>query len=208
MDTRAELLKAAAAVFAQHGSRGSTTRRIAEAAGVNEVTLFRYFGSKDALLLEAIASSSDGGAAIVLPETPEDPERELTEWCAVVIERLRSKRSIIRKCMSEIEERPEMISTAVNTPVRATNDLAAYLRKLKSRGQTSADFDVLAAAAMLIGAVFHDAMGREMMPQVYPALSKAPRLYSRMLLNAIGYQASESPAGPPSSRKNKPSLST
>ena len=79
MDTRTELLKAAAAVFAQHGSRGSTTRRIAEAAGVNEVTLFRYFGSKEALLQEAIAHSADGAPSITLPETPMDPETELTE---------------------------------------------------------------------------------------------------------------------------------
>lgn len=186
MDTRTELLNAAAAVFSQHGFRGSTTRRIAEAAGVNEVTLFRYFGSKEALLQEAIANTSDGATATTLPETPVDPDKELTEWCGVMIERLHAKRSIIRKCMSEIEERPEMITTAVSTPVRAANDLYAYLRKLKSLGMAQTDFDVPAAGSMLLGAVFHDAMGREMMPQIYPAQAKAPRLYSRLLLNAIG----------------------
>jgi AcrR family transcriptional regulator len=189
MDTRTELLKAAAAVFAQHGSRGSTTRRIAEAAGVNEVTLFRYFGSKEALLQEAIANSADGPPSITLPETPVDPETELTEWCGIVMERLRAKRSIIRQCMSEMEERPEMITTAVSTPVRASQDLAVYLRKLKSEGRADGELDVLAAVSMMLGAIFHDAMGREMMPQVYPALSKAPRLYSRLLLAAIGFKS-------------------
>ena len=81
-----------------------------------------------------------------------------------------------------------MITTAVSTPVRAANDLAAYLRKLKSVGFVDADFDVAAAGSMLLGALFHDAMGREMMPQIYPAQAKAPRLYSRLLLNAIGYK--------------------
>ena len=88
--------------------------------------------------------------------------------------------------MSEIEERPEMITTAASTPVRAANHLSAYLRKLKSSGFTHTDFDVAAAGSMLLGAIFHDAMGREMMPQIYPAQAKAPRLYSRLLLNAIG----------------------
>ena len=189
MDTRTELLKAAAAVFAQHGSRGSTTRRIADAAGVNEVTLFRYFGSKDALLQEAIAHTDDGPPAIALPATPVDPEGELTEWCGRLMERLRGKRSIIRKCMSEMEERPEMITTAVSTPVQASHDLAAYLRKLKSENRADGDLDVLAASAMLMGALFHDAMGREMMPQAYPALTKAPRLYARLLLAAIGFKS-------------------
>jgi AcrR family transcriptional regulator len=198
MDTRTELLNAACDVFSQHGFRGSTTRRIAEAAGVNEVTLFRYFGSKEALIHEAIAasSSSDISGRVLLPETPVDPEHELTEWTAAVIERLRSKSSIIRKCMSEMEERPEMIPTAVSTPVRATEDLAAYLRKLKSSECVSRKFDVLAAAAMLMGAVFHDAMGREMMPQVYPAQSDAPRLYSGLLLTAIGYKGRLAASGP------------
>lgn len=189
MDTRDELLKAAATVFSQHGFRGSTTRRIADAAGVNEVTLFRYFKSKEALLHEAIANCSDGPFTASLPETPVDPEREIADWTASLITRLRSRSSIIRKCMSEIEERPEMISTAVSTPLKAASDLAAYLRKLKALGMADADFDILAAAAMLMGAVFHDAMGREMMPQAYPAVTKAPRLYSHLLLNAIGFEA-------------------
>jgi AcrR family transcriptional regulator len=189
MDTRTELLKAAAAVFAQHGSRGSTTRRIADAAGVNEVTLFRYFGSKDALLQEAIAHTDDGPLASALPTTPVDPEEELTEWCGKMMDRLRGKRSIIRKCMSEMEERPELVTTAVSTPTKASHDLATYLRKLKSEKRADGDVDILAASAMLMGTLFHDAMGREMMPQLYPPLTKAPRLYARLLLAAIGVKS-------------------
>ena len=208
MDTRAELLKAAATVFSQHGFRGSTTRRIADAAGVNEVTLFRYFKSKEALLQEAIASCSEGPFGTVLPEAPLDPEQELADWTASLIARLRSRSSIIRKCMSEIEERPEMIATAVSTPLRAAADLATYLRRLKALDLADSDFDVLAAAAMLMGAVFHDAMGREMMPQAYPAVTKAPRLYSRLLLNAIGYKAGRLTPSNSEGRKNKQSLSS
>lgn len=208
MDTRAELLKAAAAVFSQHGFRGSTTRRIADAAGVNEVTLFRYFKSKEALLQEAIANCSEGPCATLLPETPSYPEREIADWTASLIARLRSRSSIIRKCMSEIEERPEMIATAVSTPLRAASELAAYLRKLKALEATDPDLDILAAAAMLMGAIFHDAMGREMMPQAYPAVTKAPRLYSRLLLNAIGYKADSLAPSASEGRKHKQPLSS
>lgn len=55
---RAQILEAAAHVFAQHGFRGATTRAIAQAAGVAEGTLFRYFPTKRHLLLalfEALA---------------------------------------------------------------------------------------------------------------------------------------------------------
>ena len=188
MDTREIILDAAARVYSQHGFRGSTTRRIADAAAVNEITIFRYFGSKAALLQEAVKGVDIGSCRDPLPSVPVDPMAELGQWAATLVDHLSTCSSVIRKCMSEIEERPEMITTAVSTPVRAANDLSAYLRKLKSMGLAAADFDVAAAGSMLLGAIFHDAMGREMMPQIYPAQAKAPRLYSRLLLNAIGYK--------------------
>ena len=53
-DNRLRILQAAAHVYAQHGYRGATTRRIAEEAGVNEITVFRHFGNKSALLASAV----------------------------------------------------------------------------------------------------------------------------------------------------------
>ena len=203
MDTRTSILNAAALVFAQHGFRGSTTRRIADAAAVNEVTIFRYFGSKDALLQEAISQSNECELVNALPVTPVDPESELTLWCATVIDHLRSRQSMIRKCMSEMEERPEMRSVAAATPVRVTSELCTYFRQLKSLGFTKDDFDAPAAAAMMMGAVFHDAMGRGMMPDAYPKPAiDAPQRYARLLLRAIGVSTSSiTPAA--AGRKNQ-----
>ena len=42
MDVRDKILLAAVTVFAEVGFRGATTRRIAQEAGVNEITLFRH----------------------------------------------------------------------------------------------------------------------------------------------------------------------
>jgi len=50
----ATMFDAALSVLAQRGYRGATTRKIAEAAGINEVTLFRRFGDKRQLILAAI----------------------------------------------------------------------------------------------------------------------------------------------------------
>ena len=57
MDIRDRILDAAKRIYAQHGFRGATTRLIAIEAGVNEVTLFRTFGSK-AALFEALMHHS------------------------------------------------------------------------------------------------------------------------------------------------------
>ncbi|MEO7039366.1 MAG: helix-turn-helix domain-containing protein, partial [Candidatus Elarobacter sp.] len=45
-DTRTRILAAARELFERNGTRGTTTREVAERAGVNEATLFRHFGSK------------------------------------------------------------------------------------------------------------------------------------------------------------------
>ncbi|HEY0613474.1 MAG TPA: helix-turn-helix domain-containing protein [Candidatus Elarobacter sp.] len=49
-ETRGKILAAARELFEQNGTRGTTTREVAERAAVNEATLFRHFGSKRALL--------------------------------------------------------------------------------------------------------------------------------------------------------------
>jgi AcrR family transcriptional regulator len=49
-ETRAKIVAAARELFERNGTRGTTTRVVAELAGVNEATLFRHFGSKRALL--------------------------------------------------------------------------------------------------------------------------------------------------------------
>jgi hypothetical protein len=124
-----------------------------------------------------------------LPDTPVDPERELTEWSESYIQHLRLRSPIIRKSMSEIEERPDMCEFAGKVPKRASNQLCLYLGALKRKGMATAKFEPKTAAAMLMGAIFADAMGRDMMPEVFPQPeSKAAQQYTQLLLRALGVE--------------------
>jgi AcrR family transcriptional regulator len=191
MDTRTTILNAAVEVFSQHGFRGSTTRRIADAAEVNEVTIFRYFGSKEALLQEAINLTSGPEPSHPLPADPVDPEAELTGWATAVIRHLQTKGPVIRKCMSEMEERPDFTARTAEAPTRATNELCAYFRRLKELRFTGKDFDETVASATLIAALFHDAMSRPVMPDIFPKPAEnAPRKYAQFVLAAIGVENS------------------
>src|SRR6202041_319663 len=49
--TRQALQQAADRLFAEHGVTQTTVRDIADAAGVTERTFFRYFGSKEDLII-------------------------------------------------------------------------------------------------------------------------------------------------------------
>ena len=201
---RDEILAAAACVFAQHGFRGSTTRRIADAAGVNEITLFRQFGSKEALIREAMQHMTQSVGLTALPKVPLDPESELTAWSESFMQHLRLRSSIIRKTMSEIEERPEMSESASYVPRQASNELCLYLTALKREGTAGEDFDPKTAAAMLMGSIFADAMGRDMMPDVYPQpQDEAAQMYSRLLLQAIGVENGSRKTTPKNTRRTK-----
>jgi AcrR family transcriptional regulator len=189
MDARDLLLEAALKVYAEHGTRGATTRRIAHAAGVNEVTLFRHFGSKDSLLREALSASRRAIAFVDtrLPETPVDPEAELTEFCRHHHQVLHESRSVIRKCMGEFEEHPETSRAACQLPVVIADALQTYLQGLRAVGLARAEFNPVAASAMLMGTLFNDAMGRDCMPERFPFTEReAIRQYVALFLQAIG----------------------
>lgn len=68
---RERLLEGALRVYARDGLAGATTRAIAQEAGVNEVTLFRCFGTKEKLLSAVVEKQfgAEEPAAEVLSET-------------------------------------------------------------------------------------------------------------------------------------------
>ena len=49
LDRRRQIIRTASTLFARRGYRGTTTREIAERAGINEALLFRHFPSKEKL---------------------------------------------------------------------------------------------------------------------------------------------------------------
>jgi AcrR family transcriptional regulator len=62
-DRRAAIVKAALPLLEEHGTDVST-RQIAEAAGIAEGTIFRAFGSKDALIEAVIGTAFESGPLI------------------------------------------------------------------------------------------------------------------------------------------------
>jgi AcrR family transcriptional regulator len=187
MSVRDQLLEAAARLYAEAGYRGATTRRIAVQAGVNEITLFRHFGSKDALIREAISRAGPSRVPDMLPQTPREPFREVRDWAKAHIAELRERRSLIRTCMGEIEEHPGIFSAENSPPALATKALSRYLRRLREYGMAKAPFDEVVASAMLMGVLFADAMGRDIMPDMYQNdPEQALDEYVRLFLRSIG----------------------
>lgn len=213
-DHRHRILQAAARVYTQHGWRGATTKRIAEEAGVNEVTLFRQFGSKEALLEQMIRDLAAAKAEWRLPESPAAPERELLAWALAHHKETCGKRPLIRQMMSDFEERPDLVPCAVEGPHSAMTQLRHYVRQLRALGFIDDHLgvppaEVEAAVSMFMGAVFADGMNRDVMPVMFPQpVEDTLRAYVRIFLR--GLRALQEPVphdAPASPAATLPSLS-
>jgi AcrR family transcriptional regulator len=187
MDIRDRILDAAKRVYEQHGFRGATTRLIAIEAGVNEVTIFRTFGSKAALFEALMQSHVSQSPMPPLPDNPQDPEADLTEWVASVLTHMRENRALIRTSFGEIEERPEAAISMCEGPNCAGMLLTDYVLRLQSLGLADPDGDIQTAVAMLMSSMFGDAISRDVMPNAFPQPeSEAPQKYVRVFMRALG----------------------
>lgn len=199
MDVREQLLEAAVKIFADAGFRGATTRRIAQEAGVNEVTLFRQFGSKEGLIVEAVLRAVERlGDEAVLPAEPRDPEAELLNWTRRHFQFVLGNHRLIKAAMADTQSHPDMACIGDRIGSSTKLRLRTYLEALRGAGLCAADVDLAVAANVLSGVVFADAMGRDVHPQCYPySAEDAPQRYVAFFLHAIGVRPAAAPAGVP-----------
>jgi AcrR family transcriptional regulator len=186
MISRERILEAAARVYAKHGFRGATTRLIAIEAGVNEVTLFRTFGSKGALIEAVLAHYHSSAPATELTGATADPASELTSWIHENLTRVRAIRPLLIHSMGEMEERPEAAEFACRGRHIVHNMITRFVDTLKTRGVADSQADSETAAVMLTGTVMSDAIARSFVPDVYPPESEAAERYAKCFLQMIG----------------------
>ncbi len=201
-EIRSRILAAAARVYTQYGFRGATTRRIAGEADVNEVTLFRTFGSKADLLEAMLHAQVDAtGVPLLSADGNFSPRRDLTTWCASVLDHLRQHAHLIRKTIGEAEERPDAACAACQGPNSAGASLVRYVEHLRAAGLADRECDVHTAVSMFMSALFGDALYRDIMPNVFPQpVEAAAAKYVQTFMRAVGVRA---PSVPVRSRKQR-----
>lgn len=185
-DLQERILAAAARVYAETGFRGTTTRRVAIEAGVNEITLFRHFGNKETLLKAALLHLPSPPDKVVLSE-PGEPETELYAWAYGLYRHWFEGRNLICRVMGDMVEHPELAPTLCEEPGCEHAMLSRYLERMRERGLARAPFHAEAAAGMLMGAIFTHAVWRDHYnaPDMPPA-EEVIRQYVSLLLGAVG----------------------
>jgi AcrR family transcriptional regulator len=194
-DTRERILQATLRVYAASGFRGTTTRRVAQEAGVNEITLFRQFGTKEALVKAALKVSGHG--IRFAPADPQDPAAELYEWALNTYRHWYEHRRLINQVMGDLAEYPEIAPDICEEPGCEHAALAGYLTRLRDKGMTARPFHADAAAGLLLGSVFTHAMWRDHFDKPgLPPVEEVIRQYVSLLLAAVGARSTaEVPRG-------------
>ena len=157
-NTRHKLLAATLKMISLKGYLGTTTREIASAAGVTEVTLFRHFGSKENLFEEMLNRYS------FLPELREllpelennsfDYKNGLIIIGTRFIETLKERKSLVRIMTCEIQVYPEKIKVVHSRFIDEMINLLADYLSIRQKKGILRKFQSEIAARAFLGMIF------------------------------------------------------
>ncbi|MDZ8186396.1 MAG: TetR/AcrR family transcriptional regulator [Nostoc sp. ChiSLP02] len=152
--TRTRLIEAATQVFANLGVQGATTREIARVAGVNEVTLFRHFTSKEQLLGAVIENAFVlQTEALAHPQAwTQDLKIDLKRYAQLYNTMLETYEDLIRTFIGEAKRHPEAARQVIQEAAKPLRQkLVAYLESRQKRGIVRADLEAFPAVDMFTG---------------------------------------------------------
>lgn len=153
--TRERILDAGLRTFAEKGFTGATTKEISMKAGVNEVTLFRHFGSKEALFASVIQERSPlaeiRGKVSVDTDAPVD---ELLESSArTVLAILKANRHLFMMILGDAWRVPKMRSAISEFGVEKGVEFVTELMATLIAAGKIREMDPRVAARSLIGMI-------------------------------------------------------
>jgi AcrR family transcriptional regulator len=163
---REEIIAAAQEMFVRSSFAGTRTRDIAEAAGVNQATLFKLFSSKEKLFEEAVmkpllAAMEDMNARVALYGTADSPDRlaELAE--ASTLRHLADMERILpllaTALFSDIEQGRRLFREHLEPLIRQRGEVLAPL----VREGIDADFVGLASFGMMFAVAMRRQLGAQ-----------------------------------------------
>jgi AcrR family transcriptional regulator len=135
-ETQQRILETAFEVFAQQGYARTTTRSLATAAGVNEVTLFRHFGNKKNLFSAVVEKF--GGAAVASELEAKITGNYRKDLLAIgknLKEIMFERKDVMRLVICEADHFPEIQEVMAQNPHQLRQMLAGYFRQRIEAGQ-------------------------------------------------------------------------
>ena len=166
--TRQRLLEAASRICAERGLHAATTREIADAAHVNEVTLFRHFGSKDKLIAALFERSVAAQTEALNAAEPEGNNlaHDLRRYARRFDQMLFAHEPLIRTLIGEAHRQPEAARQVISDAVKPMRRrLMDYLRAAQKAGSVRSDLKVAPAVDAFTGMLLSGMLRRTGSPK-------------------------------------------
>ena len=156
-DTRKALLEAAEQLFAQHGFEAVSVRHLATAAGANLSMVSYYFGSKEGLFEELIASRfpyARGVLESLAADTTLTAWEKMSQTIDLYVDKFFGGRSFHRVIMREmsLQQRPALVKIITDLMGKNMLLIRGFIVEGQEKGQfnqVDADFTIV----MLFGAI-------------------------------------------------------
>ena len=173
------LLDAAQQLFAERGYRGTTTKDIAQRAGVSENLIFRYFNSKSELMLAAVV---DPLFAILLHVSDRwqlndafraQPHQQIVHsFVGELVDLIDSHHGLARAILNILVERPpEFDTAAIGARFAATLEvMVPAMGEFLSRRELASENPGLVLRMGIISAIANVVL----LPESYRAVDKPP----------------------------------
>lgn len=161
--TQVAVLDATVACVQDCGFGGLTTRRVAELAGVNEVTIFRRFGSK-AGLISAVFEREASTMGEIVGDYTGDLHADLLRMVSAVWDATGRRRNVVPAILAELGTNADIRAAAAHSldeVGRVTEVLARY-----QRGGELVEEPALHAYAALVGPLVYLGILSRLSPQL------------------------------------------
>jgi len=163
---REKIVDAAFRVFSRYGFRDATTRRLARAAGITEVTLFRYFPTKEHLYGAVLDKYS--ALPVLRTELLEEAKRSkgrdvFRKMTERILEILAKRSSMIRIVVTDaVKNRRYAKATVHQGAARYIEDVSAVLSELHRRGEIR-DVDIEGVSHAVLGFFYSFILSQELL---------------------------------------------
>ena len=194
-ERRMQILGLAVSLFSQRGFRGTTTKEIAQAAGISEAMVFRHFATKQELYSAILDHKACTGSALDPREIVGDAvqrkdDRAVFEGLAFqALERHECDTEFHRLLLHAALERHELAEMFWERNVRPLYEfLGGYIRERQREG-AMIELEPRVVVRAFVGMVIHHSLNNNLWDQKRSLLSisnkEAARQFTEILLNGV-----------------------
>lgn len=136
-DTAEKIIKAFIELFRDYGYKGTTTRAVAEQAGVNEVTIFRHFGNKKGMMEAVLQSVSMSPIVekVVSEKMIWELEHDLLLIAQEYHKYMEKMKDLVLIGFRDAGLFPELNETIIEIPRQLKKVMVSYFEEMSIRGK-------------------------------------------------------------------------